>query len=139
MTIFLSLQKATFGSMTCGYPRPHLGDILGLRTKGSRRLRQGKLKSDVLLCFHRMNKRNKAAYGWARAVLGMTFCDMRGDGGWTNPRLVSSRGRPIKNWSKENARQCPRPPVGRFSFRQTRLIEVFNSSLYYGFKYLWLQ
>jgi len=61
-----------------------------------------------------MNKWNKAAYGWAWAGLGMTFCDRRVNGGWTNPhfRVQQATGLRTKVSNKElEQRECPALPT----------------------------
>jgi hypothetical protein len=57
--------------------------------------------------------------------LGMTFCDKRGNGGWTNPRLRIQQavGFRTKALSRElEQRECtdlPNPPIDCFSFIAT--------------------
>ena len=69
-------------------------------------------------------KQNKTAYGWAGTGQGMTFCDRRENGGWTNPRLrvQQAAGLRTKASNKElEQRECPAlsPP--------TPLVSIFYS------------
>jgi hypothetical protein len=65
--------------------------------------------------------KDKTTFGWAAAGQGMTFCDKRGNGGWTNPRLrvQQAAGLRTKVSSKESEQtECPAllPPAQKLVF-----------------------
>ena len=57
------------------------------------------------------------AHGRAGAGRGMTFCDMRENGGWTNPRLRVQQATGLRTKASNNEleqRECPAlPPTDR--------------------------
>ena len=67
---------------------------------------------------------------------GMTFCDRRGNGGWTNPRfrVQQAAGLRTKAFSKElEQRECPvLPTPARIQFLFWLFVAV-NSALNYSF------
>jgi len=69
----------------------------------------------------------------------MTFCDMRGNGGWANPRfrVQQAAGLRTKALNKElEQRECPALPThARFQFLFRSFVAV-KSVLNYGFQEL---
>jgi len=57
-------------------------------------------------------KKNKATYGWAGTGRGMTFCDKRENGGWTNPRFRVQQAEGLRTKALQKrfgANGMPRP------------------------------
>jgi len=116
MTIILPLQKAT-----CGEARSHHCEFIDRS-----HLHQMPKKS-IKFCISPYNNwqtrfnKDKTAFGWAAARQGMTFCDKRGNGGWTNPhlRVQQAAGLRTKVSSKESEQtECPAlpPPTRKLVF-----------------------